>query len=218
MARKTRFVLCFTFAVAVVGASVSTAAFQRAGQASRVVDRTIYERVLDLVFPRNLEASNYRVVLRFRPSNQPECQLVLLKELGVSLRVIESTSASGNIFHRLDALIRRGPKETAEELAKRIVVRTRSIEIPDDRGSLWHAEFLDAIMPLSETIRKETAALERTRTASVIMDGTDYDLWYEWGFNSMSFHLSDDEVTDRPNGRSKLVRWMNSVRLEVARR
>lgn len=179
----------------------------------KVVSSETYNRVLDILFPRD-DSAIFAIVLRFEPSFQPESQIIIRRGLDKA-EVIEYTSLSGNIYKKLNDVIAQGGKEDAVEMAKLIKVRKRSVEVPHAQVKQWHTSFLVSI---SESLNgfKEKSEEYDTGTSTIALDGTFYDLWYKQISNEMSFRLYDQAVeVPRLEADFKLVQWMNAVRREV---
>lgn len=184
-------------------------------KSNKVISQETYNRVLDIVFPRDEPAGNYYLVLRFRPSFHPQSQVVIKRGVD-KVEVIEYTSLSGNIYSKLDELVSHGGKEDAVEMAKLIKVRRRSLQVPNAQVKQWHATFLESLGESLKTFRKRSEEFDKAGTIGVVLDGTFYDLWYSQGVSEMSFSFYDEEVSDQqPNGVLKTVQWMNVVRRDV---
>src|SRR6266498_4663705 len=140
-------------------------------KSNKVISQEAYNRVLDILFPREEPAGNYRLVLRFRPSFHPESQVVVKRGLN-KLEVIEYTSLSGNIYSKLNDLVARGSKEDAMELAKLIKVRRRSIEVADSQVRQWHTGFFESFDGSLKAFRKESEQFGKAGTIDVVLDGT----------------------------------------------
>jgi hypothetical protein len=188
-----------------------------AAKSNKVVRQETYNRVLDIVFPRDEPAGNYYLVLRFRPSFHPTSQVVIKRGVD-KVEVIEYTSLSGNIYSKLNELMSHGAKEDAVEMAKLIKVGRRSVQVSNALVKQWHTSFLESLAESLKTFRKKSDEFDKAGTIDVVLDGTFYDLWYSQDVSEMSLSLYDEEVSDQqPNGHLKLVQWMNSIRHEVAK-
>src|SRR5947207_1771856 len=80
----------------------------------KVVSPETYNHVLDMLFPRD-DSAIFSIVLRFKPSFQPESQIVIKRGLK-NAEIIEYTSLSGNIYSKLNDVMARGGKEDAVEM------------------------------------------------------------------------------------------------------
>jgi hypothetical protein len=174
------------------------------------------ERVLDIVFPRNDVKGDYSFVLRFRPSFTPESQIIVRRGID-KIEVREYSPLSGSIYQTVNRLIAEGHKENPVELAKHIKIKTRSYEVSLNQMRQWHASLLDSIGPSLKLFYNRSEEVEKGKM-TIAQDGTFYDLWYKQGISEMSFSVYDEEIRDRTiTGELKLVRWMNSVRNQVAK-
>ena len=185
----------------------------------KVVSPETYNRVLEILFPRNDPDPGktiFAFVLRFKPSFQPELQIIIRRRLD-KVEVVEYTSLNGNIYSKLDDVMAHGGKEDAVEMAKLIKVRRRSIAVPYAQVKQWHMSLLDSVGESLKAFKEKSEEYDRG-TVTLALDGTAYDLWYEQGLNKMAFSLYDEEINDlRSTGDFKLVQWMNSVRREVVK-
>ncbi len=186
-----------------------------------VVSRETYNRVLEILFPRNdLNPSDtvFELVLRFRPSFQPTSQIVIRRRVD-KVEVVEYTSLDGNIYGKLNEILARGGKEDAVEMAKAVKVKRRESSVPYAQVKRWYASFFDSLPSTTKTLREVGEEFDKTGgSESFILDGSTYDLWYEQRLNKMSFSLYDVEVNNPgSDGEFKLVQWMNAVRREVGR-
>ena len=185
-----------------------------------VISRETYNRVLEILFPRDDPDSSktvFELVLRFRPSFQPTSQIVIRKRVD-KVEIVEYTSLEGNIYRKLNEALASGSKEDAVELAKLIRVQRKEIRIPHDQIQQWYADFLDSLSETT-TLKERGEEFDKTEgSETILLDGTIYDLWYQQRLNKMKFSLYDVEVdTPGSDGEFKLVKWMNALRREVGR-
>lgn len=99
-------------------------------RAYKVISPATYEKVLDLVFQCDEANRGFDFVLRFEPSNAPESQ-IYIRQTVTKTKVLEYTSLSGNIYGKLDKILRYGVKEDAVEMAKQIQVKKRILDVPE---------------------------------------------------------------------------------------
>src|SRR5215831_12786180 len=114
------------FAAAVIGlAMVAAAAQSTRNQRPASVNSKTYERVLDLLFPRDVLKDHkirYAFVLRYEPTFLPESQIVIVgRQEGVE--VITYKSIDGSIEAKLDDMLRAGSKEDPDRMAKRLRIQ-----------------------------------------------------------------------------------------------
>lgn len=183
------------------------------------VTKETYNRVLDILFPRDAPTPSntvWAVALRFRPSFKSELQIVIRRDVD-RLQVIEYTSPNGNIYHTLNVVLARGGKEDAVEMAKAIRVKRREVSVPLAQVKQWYATLFDSIASTTKTLREAGEEFDKTGGESFVLDGSVYELSYEQSLQRMSFSLYDVEVDkSSSDGEFKLVQWMNRVRREVA--
>jgi hypothetical protein len=187
-------------------------------KSSPVVSQATYNRVLDILFPReDSEPSKavFAFVLRFKPSFQSESQIVVKRGTD-NAEAIEYTSLDGNIYGKLNEVLARTGKEDAAEMARLIRVRKRAVEVSHSQVEQWHMRFLASVSGSLKAFRQASEEYNKAGSVTVALDGTFYDLWYEQGLNKLSFGLYDEEVNDlRSTGDLKLAQWMNVMRIEI---
>ena len=186
-----------------------------------VVSRETYNRVLDILFPRDdpdPSKTVFELILRFRPSFQSTSQMVIRRRVD-KVEVVEYTSLDGNIYGKLNETLARGGKEDAVEMAKSIKVKRREISVPYTQVKRWYAAFFDSLASTTKMLQERGEEFDKTEGGeTILLDGTIYDLWYEQRLNKMSFSLYDIEVdTPGDDGDFKLVQWMNAVRRDVGK-
>jgi hypothetical protein len=185
-----------------------------------VVSWETYNRVLEIVFPRDdpdTSKTIFEFVLRFEPSFHATLQIVIRKR-GDRIEVTEYTSPDGNIFDKLNEMLDRGSKEDAVAMAKSIRVKRREISVPDTEIKRWYKGFFDNLAMTEKTLKQRGEESDKTRSVTLVLDGTTYDVWYKESLDKVSLSLYDVEVdTPGSDGELKLVQWMNAIRREVAK-
>jgi len=198
----------------------SNAQPNQAQRTNPVVSWEVYYAVLDAVFPRNdpdTSTTTFELVLRFEPSFHATSQIVI-RNRGDKTEVIEYTSPDGNIFDKLNEALGHGTKEEAATLAKSIQVKRREIAMPEAEIKGWYKDFFDSLTATGKTLQQRGEESLKTRSVTLVLDGTTYNLWYKQGLNKTSLSLYDVEVdTSGSDGELKLVQWMNHIRREVAK-
>ncbi|MFN7949554.1 MAG: hypothetical protein U0Z53_29625 [Blastocatellia bacterium] len=190
-------------------------------KANPVVGEETYNRVLDILFSRDVPASRgslWTFILRFKPSSKPESQIIIRRDVNRKLEVVEYTSPDGSIYGKLNEALAHGGKEDAAEMAKSIRVTRREVSVAQAQARRWYATFFDSLASTTKALRERLEESDKTGAESFVLHGTFYDLWYEQGLNEMSFKLYDVEVDKLgSDGEFKLVQWMNAVRREVGK-
>ncbi len=186
----------------------------------KIISRDAYDAVLDIVFPRDNpepDKTYVSIIIRFKPSFDVERQIVIRNTSG-NYEVLEYEAVDGNIYDRLNHLINEGQNTKPEEMAKLLKISKRAVNIPRKQIENWHAAFLNNVARSLDKFRQSLEELEKEGTVTLPLDGTIYELWYEQGMNKIAFSVYDVELT-KPDatGVMPLVRWMNTVRLEVER-
>ena len=190
---------------------------QRPLKSYKLVSHETHERVLDIVFERDEANREYDFVLRFEPSSAPESQIIVKKAIG-TFEVTEYRSSSGNIYSKLNSLMAQGSKEDAVEMAKLVQVEKSVIEVPTEQVRQWRRSLANAIGGSMKTLEQRAVEAERG-VGTITLDGTFYCLVYDQIGDHFSIRLLDHEVSNQEvTGQLELVRWMNAVRLDVAKR
>lgn len=192
------------------------ASFQEPQKSYKVVSQETYRGVLDLLFPRNEENGDYDFVLRFEPNVEPESQLVI-KRAAERVKIIKYTSSSGNIYRKLNDVLAHGGKEDIAEMARLVQIKKTTIEVPSAQLRRWHESLIGSIDQTMKTF--EQRRIEEEKGEGIItLDGAIYELWYNQIGIQCSFRILDHDLSDREvTGQFEVVRWMNSVRLDVIR-
>lgn len=212
--------LILTLCTASIDARSRSSSQDQATKSYPLARRETYNRVLDIVFPRDeIDSSKtiFSFALRFKPHSQPESQILIRRGAG-EIEVIEYTSLDGDIYAKLNDLLARGSKEDAVELAKAIRVNRRVIRVPYAQIKQWYATFFESLASTTKTLRGKGEEFDRTGgSETIFLHGAIYDLWYKQRLNQMSFSLYDVDLDDARSGGFKLVHWMDTVRREVGR-
>ncbi len=217
MKRQTIIFLAVLMFIAGINTVAQAQCNNTAGSYS-VVNRKTYERVLDILFPRENsepDKADFSFIIRFMPSSGAESQ-INIRKFEKSVSITESKSLSGNIYNRLNKILAETCKENAEEMAKRLKSKTKNISIPKAKAIEWHYKLLDSLNGTFNLIKQRSQKLERTREIGIVLDGTVYQLWYENAADEMKFEFYDEEIDDvRKTGYLPTVQWMNGIRQEI---
>jgi len=173
-----------------------------------------------MVFPRydrNTSETIFEFVLRFEPSFHATSQVIIRKRID-KIEVVEYTSPDGNIFDKLNEILDQGGQEDAVAMAKSIRVWRREIRVSDIQIKRWYTSFFEALASTEKELNKRGIQSDKTRSATLVLDGTTYDVWYTQGLDKISLSLYDVEVdTPGSGGELKLTQWMNRVRRDIAK-
>jgi hypothetical protein len=179
----------------------------------KVVDADIYEKTLDILFNTRLTKTskdNTLTILRFEPSFSPECQIVL-KEGPRQTAIIYYKSLDGNMFQRMNQLIRDGVKQDPDTLAAKLHVSVKTTEIPRNLLVKWNHEFLQSIAESANAL-EQLAAQDRTGSTLVVLDGTKYLIEYIQGTSQLRAELYDVNTSkDGATPKFGTVKWMITV-------
>lgn len=185
-------------------------------QSYKVISKETYERVLNTVFPRDGEGRGYDFILRFEPSFAPESQIII-RSTANKVEMLEYTSLSGNIYKKLNSVVAQGGKEDVVAMAKLIQVRKRLIDVPIAQSKKWRRSLVDSFDSSMKILEQRNNEAARG-VGTITLDGTFYNFWYDQAGSHISFNILDEEVSDyEVTGILKLVQWMNSVRMDVAK-
>jgi hypothetical protein len=185
----------------------------RSPETDDFVDPTVYSRLLDAIFPRDLPNSHHAGLMILRRSDSsPESQVVVRILSDGSVDARSYRVRNGNAY----AIAKRYKRQTASEdiqsMATKVEVEERRMAVSRAEVDKWHSTLLEALEG-SATALKRAVELERNDgTETVILDGTVYELWYEYG--SVSTHWSIVDTNPENTNQQPLlplIRWMNMV-------
>jgi hypothetical protein len=177
-----------------------------------------YQQALDLLFPLDAlkqPALYFVTILRYAPSFEPESQIVPIGREGYA-EVIEYRSSDGNLYYKLDDLLRKGDV-TASDFAKQVRVSRRSVRIPFALAQTWRKNLLDGVATASrpEPMRYVTPP----KKVNVVTDGTKYEIWDSGTNGDLHFGLDGGQTHKRAYPkRASFITWMDAVRRGVAER
>ena len=187
---------------------ITPAATQPTQQQGPSVNEEIYEKVMDLVFPREIlknHKARFAFVLRYQPSFRRESQIVVVGRQD-GIEVTTYSSVDGNIETRVNDMVRLGSKESAEQMARHFSIQTQNLKLSKDMAGKLHSEFFEALR-LSEKV----SAGAMSTSIDVIADGTTYSLWYT-GKTDIHVELQGSDITTPTDAdESPLVRWMKDI-------
>jgi hypothetical protein len=170
-----------------------------------------YLQVADVLFPRKLleeGPSHFTLTLRFLPSFGTESQIVLSKTPSGGYTVTRYSLPNGSktAWHQMEEITSESKIEDSVEIAKRIKVEVRNVDVP---SSLLSPQ-VDRISKLTLFPFKELD-LDFAR-----MDATEYQFWLQRIRTPVGFHVSlEGEVYGEGRKPHPLVRWMNEIKALV---
>jgi len=175
------------------------------------VSETTYERILDLTFPRSVLQqgdAQYVFVLRYEPTWEAESQITIVVR-AERIEVVEYTSSDGNIYLKLETLLKRTHSLRPVRVARQIRIRRRVVPLPLDVAIQIKERFFD---DLAISLRRERAIFDNPpKTVVVPVDGTNYRLWYK-GIGDFKYQLSGSGPrSPTPADEDPLIAWMKSV-------
>jgi hypothetical protein len=177
-------------------------------QEQYVVDNETYERVLDLVFPRNTLAGvfGYSFIIRYRPNSEPESQITVINEAG-KIEVVEYSPADGNIYEQLNRVFKRTKRQNATYMAKQIRINKRVVDIASSEIKRIRESLYDHICLATRYERQ--IVNENMETAPLLIDdGTRYALWYR-GAGRIHYDLIGSAIAR--DAEHPLIQWIREV-------
>ena len=185
-----------------------------------VVEGEIYDRILDLVFPKSSPdaqdlARKWSLVLRFKPNDERESQIVITRGEKRS-QVLHYTSPDGSIFDRLNEMLDHDQNADLVAMSKSIRVTRNEVSASNSQVKQWSEGFFSNFSATSKALQHKGQEFDRKGYESFFLHGTFYELWYIQGLTEMSFSLYDVDVNKAGvRAEYKLVEWMNRVRRDV---
>jgi hypothetical protein len=160
----------------------------------------VYDHVLDLLFPVDVESKPYyaKLILRF---HDDESQLVLVVYPGGESELIHSSLDNMNgssLFQLVTETLARNPAASESEIAARVKVRTI-------RSPLEHRA-VQAELNHLKTIRISPYLATRVGVDEV----TWYEFWFDSGQESVHYKIFGDSAIREPQ--DKLAHWMTTFR------
>lgn len=185
---------------------------------SRWVSDRVYSDVLDSVFPRSVENKKntlWQMVLRFEPSFGSESQIVIRRTFD-GFEVNRYRSANGVIFNKLNVWFTKNGREDVPEMSRLVQVERRKIRCRQSDLEDWLNGFFRSIPVATRSLKSNITESGRTGTWSVPVHGGYYQVWFSYKGNEMNFVANDENISDiNVTGTSPIVRWMNSVRIQI---
>jgi hypothetical protein len=162
---------------------------------------TTYNRVLDLLFPReegDFLSKEFILVLRFRPSFDPESQVNITKYKDGRTEVILYTlSSKKNVHYQLIDIRKQLGSDDAQVLAGAIPVQKKVLKSLSTELQRLVNQFANLrFSPKLDT--------------SLYLDPTQYEMWYETVSNEVYFSFAGPE-TGKRHYENPIINWMNKV-------
>jgi hypothetical protein len=210
--------LCLAIALLVFGEPQQPASHHKKGEVLAEVSSEDYERVLGLVFSPTTQAPRdlvFSIVLRFRPSFEPESEVIIRQGRGQAATV-EYIAAEHNVHTTLNGLLRVTPGVRPEALARDVHVQRRTINLPAGRPFALQAALFASLNETLSALRAAGATVHGTGETTVTLDGESYELWYEQGLTRFSgfFSASEADLSATPNAIG-IGKWARALRDEI---
>ncbi|MCM3874614.1 MAG: hypothetical protein ND895_28300 [Pyrinomonadaceae bacterium] len=218
---KCQFLEPLSILVLMLSVSINAFGQGQPPQSYKVISFDTHDKVLNLLFPLDAldEAKEFALILRYKPSFEPESQIVIVARDG-KMQVTDYTSLDGNIYSKLNQIKAETNREDPLEMSKALQVRKRELTVPFVQIQRWRQNLIDGVAASLRPKKFETAT--PPKTTSVILDGTVYELWDSSGVfrGSGDFHYSvyGTEVSKRVfRDESPFIGWMKRIRKEISR-
>ncbi len=212
-----RFLLCSIFLVPLMSRVERSAA-----QGQPVVSSVAYNRVLDAIFPYERLRANvvqYQMVLRYTPSAQAECELIVNVYNNGHARVSFFEVSGSTAWDTANDYVRKNGSESVAQIAALVDVKKQEIDVPLSQAELWHRRLLLSLVETSRELQEESDEVQRSGEVTVSLDGTGYELWLFQNMTEIRWKVVDEELDDaRTSGRFAVARSMNEVRRSVLSR
>jgi len=177
--------------------------------------RETHNKLFDILFPMDILHSpdnEFIVVLRYSPSFADNEQIVLAGKEG-HIQVTEIIS-NGNLWYKGNEIFEKTKRDDPVEIAQLIGVRKREFDLPFSTVREWRRGLLDGVNQALRPKNLETPS--RPTTATIILDGTVYEIWDQSKSGNLHYELYDGEVTDRLYRRDpRFIHWMKIIRRDI---
>lgn len=175
----------------------------------------IAQRVLDHLFPASTgTAARYQIRIRFLPSFQPDCQ-VLISYGYKGTTTVSYSEASIGVQRAIDDFGAEAAAADPAAVARRMKAKTRTVTVPSDSGRRWLTEFLRSLGDSTTPIRDSALKGEQEGGIVIQADGTVYSLRYEGPTHAIALDVAGPELGEPiQKGDLPVVQWMIAVRKE----
>lgn len=210
--------LCLAIASSVFGEPQQPAPHHKKGEVLAEVSSEDYERVLGLLFAPTTQAPRdlvFSIVLRFRPSFEPESEVIIRQGRGQAATV-EYIAAENNVHTALNGLLRITPGARPEALARDVHVQRRTFNLPAARCFALQAALFASLNETLSALRAAGGTVHGSGETTVTLDGESYELWYEQGLTQFSgfFSASEADLSATPNAIG-IGKWARALRDEI---
>ena len=183
------------------------------------MSRETHSKLFDILFPLDALHSNgnqFVIVLRYNTSLENNEQIILIGREG-KVHLTEYIS-NGNLWQKGNDIFERTRRDDPKEIAKLIGVRKREFDVPFATVRSWRRGLLAGVAMALGPKPSEKPGLPKTKTGTVILDGTVYEIWDQSQSGELHYELYSGEVTDRIYADDPLlVRWMKTIRRDAAK-
>ena len=185
-------------------------------QSAKVVDRQVYEKVLDAVF-RQHEPTNQNVdqfILRFEPSRQPEFLLTIAWH-GNDVSVVECKASNGQIWAMLNDMLNRNGVIDTDAVIKSVRIDCRNQLVSRTKADLWRTNFFSALTKTTATMYVKNEEHQSTSRVLATLDGTTYRIRYCGYPADISLTFQDIEVGAEGRSTFQVIDWVRDIHKAV---
>jgi hypothetical protein len=164
-----------------------------------------YQRVLELLLPhpRGMDGCNYRLLLRYLPTDLPELQIAICvtANQGYEVTVSKLEDHERSIWEQMADIMRLTDAREPEDVAKRIAVLHSRVDVPRVQ--------MRALLTELGNLRISPLVDER-----LLLGGTEYHFWSEAPSNEIRISMTGS-LHGKTTSDTALVKWMARVRTVV---
>jgi len=177
-----------------------------------------YERVLSLVFSPTTQPPKdlvFTIVLRFRPSFEPESEVIIRQGRG-QVANVEYIAAEHNVHTTINELLQVAPGVRPEALARDVHVQRRTFTLPVARSFALQAGLFASLSETLLALGAAGAKVHGSGETTVTLDGESYEVGYEQGLTRLSgfFSASEADLSATPNA-TGIGKWARALRDEI---
>lgn len=160
----------------------------------------VHQRVLDLLFPTNVESKPYyvKIVLRFHDAPSQIALVVYPGRESELIRCSLDNINASDLSQFISKSLAENPQMNEAEIAAKVKVRTTRLPIQ-----------YKTVEPMLNDLKAiKISPFLATRVA--VDEFTWYDFWFDSGQESVHYKILDDSFRHDPQ--DKLARWMTQFR------
>jgi hypothetical protein len=130
-------------------------------------------------------------IIARRAYHGPELQVVLRmsRDGSVDARLYRVTNGSAAGF--LTQASRGTAEPDLRSIVNKIHVDVQRMSVTPETMKLWHSRLLDSLAASNAVVKESAAEYERDGSERAVLDGTQYDLWYQRGLVDLHWSVLD---------------------------